>query len=477
MTHAVNSLQFEVICPDEEMSFNLRQNFAQTFQSEIAEIIEEVCSAHIGENENLKIDKLELDLGAFSRHTFGTDFKKVLSLKLERELTKRLSEIEPAQRQASGQLSQAEILLYFLVNGTLPWWTDETAVNLDEICADVFINQGNLFRRFFFQNKLKEKIWQRILWQLNDQSKSLVINLSADLKKVNEIFAGWIARLIDKINELKNTGLQSQFAGITDAQVINNEPIINDILIKNAPLIFSNIDDIEVLAQIFKTYIETVFIQNQALADSTITEFANISTTINSEFIANAALKQADDITEEQTAPSEYSVEEAVDKYSVKYAGIVLLAPFLKAFFDELNLLENGNWKNMDCAFRAVHLLKFLSNGHQLVPEYSLVFEKILCGLPVETPVPLNIILEEKEMEEGESLLNAVITHWSALKNTSIDGLREAFLKRDGLITKKENAWLLQVERKTMDVLLDNIPWGYSTISLVWNNYLLSVEW
>ena len=70
-----------------------------------------------------------------------------------------------------------------------------------------------------------------------------------------------------------------------------------------------------------------------------------------------------------------------------------------------------------------------------------------------------------------------MITHWSALKNTSIDGLREGFLKRDGLITKKENGWLLQVERKTMDVLLENIPWGYSTISLMWNDYLLTVEW
>jgi len=459
------------------MSFNLRQNFAQTFQLEIAGIIEEVCAAHIGEDEYLKIDKLELDLGAFSRHTFGTDFKKVLSAKLERELTKRLSEMAPAKRQASRQLSKSEMLLYFLINGTLPWWADETAIYLDEICADVFIKQGNLFRHFFFQNKLKEKIWQRISWQLNDQSKNLVINLSADLKKVREIFNGWVSKLVDKILELKSTGPQSQFANIADAQILNNEIIINDVLIKNAPSIFSNIENPEVLRQIFQTYIDAVFEQDQAIAGPVIAEFSNISDTSNTETVAKTTSKQTEKVDEDDIISSEYAVEEAAEKYSVKYAGIVLLAPFLKAFFNELNLLEGGEWKNIDCTFKGIHLLKFLSNGRQQVPEYSLVIEKVLCGLPVDVPVPLNIVLEDKEIEEAESLLKAVITHWSTLKNTSIDGLREAFLKRDGLLTKKEGDWLLQVERKTMDVLLESIPWGYSTVSLMWNSYLLSVEW
>lgn len=477
MTHAVNSLQFEVTCPDEEMSFNLRQNFAQTFQLEIAEIIEKVCAAHISEHEDLKIDKLELDLGAFSRHTFGTDFKNVLSAKLERELAKRLSEIAPARRQVSRQLSKSEILLYFLINGTLPWWADETEISLDEICADVFIKQGNLFRHFFFQNKLKEKIWQRISWQLNDHSKSLVINLSIDLKKAHEIFTGWVAKLIGRINELKSAGQESQFANINDVQIINNESVINGILIKNAPEIFENIEDVAVLAQIFKTYIDAIFEQSKALSGPVITEFINISAAGNNETITNPRVIEAEKVDENDVISSAYAVEEAAEKYSVKYAGIVLLAPFLKAFFSELNLLENGEWKNIDCTFRGVHLLKFLSNGHRQTPEYSLVIEKILCGLPVDMPVPLNVALEDKEIEEAESLLNAVITHWTALKNTSIDGLREAFLKRDGLLTKKDNNWLLQVERKTMDVLLENIPWGYSTITLMWNNYLLSVEW
>src|SRR5438132_1105834 len=99
MTHVVNSLQFEVICPDEDMSFNLRQNFGQTLQQEIAEIIDEICSENVGEDELIKIDRIDLDMGSFSRHTFGTDFKKVFSQKLRNELAKKLSAITPVERQ------------------------------------------------------------------------------------------------------------------------------------------------------------------------------------------------------------------------------------------------------------------------------------------------------------------------------------------------------------------------------------------
>ena len=80
-------------------------------------------------------------------------------------------------------------------------------------------------------------------------------------------------------------------------------------------------------------------------------------------------------------------------------------------------------------------------------------------------------------MDQAHELLASVIEHWQALKNTSVDGLRGAFLRRDGLITRKNDDWLLQVERKTLDVLLDSIPWGYSTITLPWNGYLIHVEW
>ena len=45
------------------------------------------------------------------------------------------------------------------------------------------------------------------------------------------------------------------------------------------------------------------------------------------------------------------------------------------------------------------------------------------------------------------------------------------------ILSRLDKDWLLQIERKTMDVLLDNIPWSYTKIFLPWNPYLITVEW
>ncbi|GAA4316890.1 hypothetical protein GCM10023149_14180 [Mucilaginibacter gynuensis] len=478
MTHVINSLLFETRCPDETLSFNLRYNFAQTYQQQITEVIDEVCSQYVTDDELIQIDKLELDLGVFSTHTLGTDFKSVLRATFEKQLSQHLSKTEPAKRQQQTQLSQAETLAYFLLNGTLPWFANEDGIDINEIAQKVLVNQANMFRHFFYQNRFKAWVWQRVLFQLNPASKQLVIQLAPDLKKSEELFTVWITALTNKATGLSsNTALQQQLADVSN------------VLLHNAQLLFKEPDDVQLLHQVFENHIEEIFKSEAVLVARLKTELTGIIAGNSSIPTASPISKeQADELIKAAIANAESSVpatfasesETAADegeKYAVKYAGIVLLHPFLKTFFTRLNLLDDNQWKNMDAAFRAVHLLKYLSNGEQEVPEYSLVFEKILCGLSVNTPIPLNVQLTPDETEQATMLLTDVIGHWSALKNSSIDALRETFLKRDGLITKKENSWLLQVEQKTFDVLLDMIPWGYATISLPWNKYLLYVEW
>ena len=465
MAHVINTLEFEAICPDEVRSFSIRKNFAQTFQLQIAEIIDEVCSANVGAGESLRIDKLELDLGSFSLHSLDTEFKTVFRHKFEDELKKHLSKLLPAQREISRQLSETELFFYFLINGTLPWWTEKSSFNLDEICSDISNNYINTLSNFFYRHRSKINLWQRVLWQLNGESKKLIIDALMELKAAEELFTTWTDAIIKQIHEIGNKKLQADFKNITDT------------IIRNARTIFSSYGDTGILKDIFKNHIEEVFKKHKVLARSVNIEFANIVAGI--EDISTLKRPQSDKTDDNIHGLLNSDIENPYEdeKLAVKNAGIVLLAPFLKPFFKELNLLKEDVWKNREAAFKGVHLLKFLSNGQTKTPEYSLVLEKILCGVSVDMPVPFDMVLEDKEIQEAESLLKAVIQHWKILKNTSIDGLRETFLKRDGLLTKKEDGWLLQVEQKTLDVLLDKIPWGYSTISLPWNSYLVFVEW
>ncbi|MBK8553377.1 MAG: hypothetical protein IPL53_20865 [Ignavibacteria bacterium] len=73
--------------------------------------------------------------------------------------------------------------------------------------------------------------------------------------------------------------------------------------------------------------------------------------------------------------------------------------------------------------------------------------------------------------------MESVIKHWSALKNTSAEGLRNTFFLRAGKLTMNEGECLLQVEQKSVDILLNKLPWGISMIKLPWMEDILKVEW
>jgi hypothetical protein len=89
------------------------------------------------------------------------------------------------------------------------------------------------------------------------------------------------------------------------------------------------------------------------------------------------------------------------------------------------------------------------------VPEYELVLPKLLCGCSLNQPVARGLDLPEAALEEGERLLQTVITYWEVLKNTSPDGLREGFLQRQGKLTRSgDGNWKLQVEQQAIDIYI-----------------------
>jgi hypothetical protein len=74
--------------------------------------------------------------------------------------------------------------------------------------------------------------------------------------------------------------------------------------------------------------------------------------------------------------------------------------------------------------------------------------------------------------------MEAAIRHWGALGSASPDGLREGFLQREGKLEKRADGWRLIVERKTIDVLLDRLPWGVGMVALPWmGEEVVWVEW
>lgn len=159
----------------------------------------------------------------------------------------------------------------------------------------------------------------------------------------------------------------------------------------------------------------------------------------------------------------------------VDCAGLVLLHPFLPRFFEALGIVAEDEILQPD---RALCLLHYLATGQTIAPEYELVLPKILCNVTLEMPVESLVELTPVELEEANALLEAVIQHWEVLRNTGVDGLRGTFLVRPGKVSEREDGdWQLQVESKSFDILLDQLPWGISAIKLPWMQRMLWVEW
>lgn len=71
--------------------------------------------------------------------------------------------------------------------------------------------------------------------------------------------------------------------------------------------------------------------------------------------------------------------------------------------------------------------------------------------------------IERRRNRRSERLLSAVIAQAAVFGEMSADGLRGNFL--------------LRVERKAHDVVLENLPWAYQWVNLPWMDELLEVQW
>jgi hypothetical protein len=157
-------------------------------------------------------------------------------------------------------------------------------------------------------------------------------------------------------------------------------------------------------------------------------------------------------------------------------AGLALLAPFLPFFFRHLGLTDDQNGLNSPSACsRAVWLTQMIVDFPY--PEGGLAFNKILCGWPPELPLEAAPDQTERETDEIDRLLTAVIGHWSALGKVSPSSLIDAFIRRPGLIRRSSGYYQLTVETRTNDVLLNALPWALSLIKTPWMAGPMKVDW
>ena len=185
-------------------------------------------------------------------------------------------------------------------------------------------------------------------------------------------------------------------------------------------------------------------------------------------------------ITPEEERVLESSQEDELEVTLVGNAGLCLLSPwfprlfFLLGYQDE----ERRNFKDTASRIRAVFLLQYLVNPEEKdYREPELAFNRLLVALPAQVPLPKRVELTDGEKEMVDKMLASIKSNWSKMDGTSVNGFRQCFIQRDGRLEQQDEKWLLTIESRAYDILLDTIPWAFRQIRFPWLKKYIQVSW
>lgn len=167
----------------------------------------------------------------------------------------------------------------------------------------------------------------------------------------------------------------------------------------------------------------------------------------------------------------------------VPNAGLCMLVLWLPRLFDMLGLLETRadgkkDFRDIGARIRAIFVLqRLVTDEHREYKEQELAFNRILTTCPFCVPLPKTLELTDTEVQTVESMLAGVRSNWDKLKGTSVKGFQRSFIERPGKLEQRDDKWVLYVEERSYDILLDSLPWSYCTIRLPWLKKRIEVVW
>lgn len=444
--------------------------FYNSIQPELQNKLEQ-----ISDDELIRIDSIELNLGVVSKNKLAEAFS--------RELQTKVAEIKALQKNnkilfsnsnalsdsfKSSDESHLQTVLYFLSTGSFPWYinNNKAYTSIDAIFENVIQNNGI--------NDLKEIV--KLVFSDSTAFNRFAIQITPQLqlKFIAAVISEQIVIKSDALvfTKLFATQLQS---GFSNNQIAFYLWLLQQFINENYLTRFS-VDSLVLELE------KQNFIPSSQL--SKIKEFKKRLSANNKydatqsyslvKTTAEKIFKILDNSSDEETTLEEQFSEESI---LINNAGIVILFPFFVPFFEHLQLIAEGKFKNAQAQTKAIQVLHYLCYGTLKTPEHFLQLNKLVCNYPLHMPVPAKLKLSKTEKAECDELLENVLRHWKALKSNSVQGLRETFFQRNASLRNDGNYWILTVEKKGFDILMEHIPWSFRLVKLPWNKYIIHVDW
>lgn len=183
-------------------------------------------------------------------------------------------------------------------------------------------------------------------------------------------------------------------------------------------------------------------------------------------------------VDSDQTKPVAEETSEQSRGVSMFHAGTVLLHPYLPTLFATCDVCQKGDRRIAPEQLpRAAQLVHYLAGGETQAQDFDTPFYALLLGVyPRAISLP-EASLSAQDCAEADALLQAVLSHWTALKQTRVESLQLSFLQRRGVLIDDTQGLTLHIHKEAFDVLLTHLPWSINMVKLSWMPKPLLVVW
>ena len=418
-SHIIQQQYFEIQFDDFPGSVGVQNEIRDLFYEKLLPEIEGLFDEISQSRYTISIEKLDIDCGKLNSKSWKEELVTETLSCLNQELRlHHKKEIDETDLEFSDSFQS---FFYFLRKGWLPWNNRiDTIRDLEDQITDRFLlTEKNLSRlKELFRNRFTAI--ERLVYSFSDHfSQNILERLAGNKKEI-------LDHILADLDKEVMSGQKKHFTR----------------------------------ALLLKVFSEDHADPEQPFHES-----------------MESSLRKGDGGKEPTKIRHSETQHEETESIYIGNAGLVILHPFLNELFTRIGLIRERRWKDSSSRHVAVSVLEFLVSGQENIQEFNSSLNKILCGMEISEVLEPVEILDPGVKVECMELLSEVIRHWSILKNTSVDGLRESFLQREGKLSPVDKGWLLHVEQKGMDVLLNSLPWGIGTIKLPWTEDKLHVEW
>ena len=477
--HIIQKVFVEITVNNKEKAYSIKDDISSFLSIDVFPEIEKYINAleQTLADHTLQIPRLELNLDVKSS-ALNTELKDKIAQLFKEELSEITKPIEISDQETEGdskaylidnQQKMIQTFIYFLEKGSMPWWNSDKKGNsfLEPKVFDTLILANN-FQKSIIPVLSKKNVQERIINQLSNEqiaqlcltvlkNKDLKINLKVD-----------VIRYLSKLNHADRQIVWRLVLNVLSEYLKTSNSNLREYLLQQIPKIeqtgFSQTKNNH---QNWKTLVEIFpFIKENDILESIKS---------NSEIKPEKEKSSVEIIHQENFVANNEDLIQNDGQY-VQNAGLILIHPFIKAFFEHCDLIDPKTQQLIDPELCA-HLLHYIATGKTNAPEYDMVFEKFLCNIPMNQTINKHIKLSRKHKTQAKNVIESVQHNWNPMKKSSVALLQNEFFQRSGKLVVTDHDYTLTVERKAQDILLDKLGWGLGLIKLPWKEKFIFVNW